>query len=432
MSTRRSAVSRAITSKRGLPAPWSCLKVRADERGRTVEHVGAQRLKRAAAAFAVCSVCAFGAAPAAAYRNPLLGGVADPGVLRTQSFDRSSTVYHVTSTSPAGPPALPTWSSPSNPTEFTSWPTRNFILRRLPAWIDRSPEALGIWAPQVYLFERLDRYIAYYSAERRGRLRRCIGRAVSARLAGAQNAPPNDFTDRGFRTRSGELEPLCHPDGEYSLIDPALFADPVTRRRYLLYKRDRNVGPKMCRPQRRKPKEIVIRRVDRDDGGSPLLTPRVLLTPRCGTWETFGEHANRKKASGRASVEAPTMVYNPATGYYYLFYSGNSYQRDRYGVGVARSRSPEGPFERHPSNRPILSAEADPAFCGAGHQDIIEPATPDKPWLMFYHAYRDPQPNRPRDTQVGETCQGGRWLMLDELQWRDGWPEVRGGVPSRE
>lgn len=331
-------------------------------------------------------------AAASAAANPLLPDqeIADPSVIV------GGGEFHVISTSRTGPPAIPIRSSP----DLVNWRTSGYVFRRLPRWIDRRHD---IWAPEIYYFATLRKYIVYYSAvyRRRGTPTRCIGRAISDRL--------DDFTDRGF---GRHLRPICNTRFAYSLIDPALFS-VSNRSRYLLYKRDRTD----------RPKEIIWRSVDANDGASPLGTPRVLLRSG-GGWESEGDGVD-----GRASVEAPTMVVNPGdTRHFYLFYSGNAYERDRYGVGVARFPT-RGAAPRGPAN-PILTAERDPDYCGAGHQDVVRAGAR---WLLFYHAFPGPDED-PLAPRLGELCEplpSGRRLMVDELRWGpDGWPTVGDGTPG--
>lgn len=78
-------------------------------------------------------------------------------------------------------------------------------------------------------------------------------------------------------------------------------------------------------------------------------------------------------------VEAPTMIYRE--GYYYLFYSGNNFDIEQYGVGVARSGSPTGTFVKYPAN-PIL--RSDETFDGPGGQDVVQDRSGQ--WQMLYHA----------------------------------------------
>jgi arabinan endo-1,5-alpha-L-arabinosidase len=54
-------------------------------------------------------------------------------------------------------------------------------------------------------------------------------------------------------------------------------------------------------------------------------------------------------------------------GYYYLFYSANGYCGPGYAIGVARSKSPLGPYVK--KGDPIR--KTDPYFIGPGHCSVI-------------------------------------------------------------
>jgi arabinan endo-1,5-alpha-L-arabinosidase len=101
-------------------------------------------------------------------------------------------------------------------------------------------------------------------------------------------------------------------------------------------------------------------------------------------------------------------------GTYYLFYSDGRFDgfgSDAYELHVARSASPDGPFEK--LDRPVLASGN--GFRGPGHNSTItDDAGTD--WLL-YHAY-------------GSDASKGRQLMLDKIDWVDGWPVVNHGVPS--
>ena len=62
-------------------------------------------------------------------------------------------------------------------------------------------------------------------------------------------------------------------------------------------------------------------------------------------------------------------------GWYFLFYSANGYDSVNtdgtcnYAVGVARSRSPKGPFVKYPL--PVMHSVAPDAFTGPGHCSVI-------------------------------------------------------------
>lgn len=258
---------------------------------------------------------------------------------------------------------------------------RVFRPGKLPAWSD---PAYGYWAPQIYHFSGLNRFHAYYAAINRSTGKRCLGMAYTADVSKV-----DDFTDLGRPL-------LCQSTGEYSIIDPALFWDGYAQKLYLMYKND----PKATEGT----KQVVIRQIA-TDGVTLIGGPYHILQPTRG-WEGV-------------SVEGPTLVYR--SGYYWLFYSGATYNRDTYAIGVARATSPLGPFTKDPSGGPILSGNYDPGFCGVGHQDITW--TSAHGWLVFYHAYL---------SQSGESCQGGRYLMMDVLHWdrSGGWPRIHDGTPS--
>lgn len=57
-------------------------------------------------------------------------------------------------------------------------------------------------------------------------------------------------------------------------------------------------------------------------------------------------------------------------------------------------------------------------FVGTGHNSDIVEDDSGKTWI-FYHAIDKNDPK-------------GRKLMLDEVQWKDGWPHVEGNSPSHE
>ena len=107
--------------------------------------------------------------------------------------------------------------------------------------------------------------------------------------------------------------------------------------------------------------------------------------------------------------------------------------RQSYAVGVARARSVEGPFEKHPS--PIMhrcgyvpptagnvppkpSAIEGGTGLVPGHCSVLPVQGQADRWAMFYHG-RNMLKN------------GSRVLMMDELRWdSDGWPTIGGCCPS--
>ncbi len=86
-----------------------------------------------------------------------------------------------------------------------------------------------------------------------------------------------------------------------------------------------------------------------------------------------------------------------------------------YGTGVARSKSPLGPFVKR--SRPILASNA--TWVGPGHNSVVR--TGGRAW-MVYHAWSGAH-------DCGDD--GVRELMLDPITWSGGWPTVGNGTPSR-
>jgi hypothetical protein len=168
----------------------------------------------------------------------------------------------------------------------------------------------GFWAPDLQHVG--DRYLLYYSAQRKGDSRRCIGVAIS-------HTPDGDFRDIGHPLVASD------PDGA---IDPTLLKAQGAL--YLLYKRDGNAFGQ--------PSVIFGRPLD--PTGLKVIGPRkVLLQSQPSGWEG-------------GVVEGPTAVSVGKTTY--LLYSGGYYLGAGYGEGEAvRHGTPLGPFRRAPNN-PVL------------------------------------------------------------------------------
>ena len=116
--------------------------------------------------------------------------------------------------------------------------------------------------------------------------------------------------------------------------------------------------------------------------------------------------------------------------FYYLFYSGDNCcgPDAEYGVMVARSESATGPFETlEEAQRRAAQPDAvqERALACAGAQFASSPTRPGEVWIV-YHAI---DVNRPRQRQEDE-INSRRILLIDRIEWRDGWPFV--GTPSDE
>ena len=111
-------------------------------------------------------------------------------------------------------------------------------------------------------------------------------------------------------------------------------------------------------------------------------------------------------------VEAPWIVLRDGT--YYLFYSGNVYD-SRYRTGVARASSITGPYEKH--GAPILANNG--TWVGPGHGSVVTAADLD---YFVFHAWRN--------NGSGGNAAGGRHVLVQRIDWVDGWPRIGNGTPS--
>ena len=229
------------------------------------------------------------------------------------------------------------------------------------------------WAPELHAVG--DGVMAYFTSVNGG----------NVLSVGAASAPSIDgpFTDLGA--------PLVqNPVG---VIDASYFEDDDGSK-WLLDKIDGN--------SQGDPTPIRIRELTADgrafaDGSSP----QQILVNQSSTWEG-------------GVVEAPWLV--KRDGMYYLFYSGNVYD-DRYRTGVARSAALLGPYEKH--SGPIL--QNNETWVGPGHGSVVVAGGLD---YFVYHAWRN-------DGSGGNDTSQGRNVLVDRIQWQDGWPVIHDGTPSR-
>ncbi len=224
-----------------------------------------------------------------------------------------------------------------------------------------------IWAPHVIHDRPTGRYVMYYSAEPDADAGKCLAVATSA-------LPAGPFADAGEPMQCGE---------RHEHIDPMAFDDPVTGRRLLYWGSD-------SRP-------IRVRE---------LAPDRMRFAPDSPVTELLFADAG---LAYRSLVEAAWVTYRDGT--YYLFHSGDRCcgPKASYAIMVARSKDALGPFELLPA--PMLERNAE--WRAPGHNSVV---TDDQgtDWIL-YHAMREP----PR-----------RLMLLDRIEYRDGWPRIEGGQPS--
>ena len=268
-------------------------------------------------------------------------------------------------------------------TDLVHWRHLGDALPDKPRW---ATETQDFWAP--FVLEDGDRYLMYYSATpdacdvpERGH---CLAIATAT-------APAGPFIDMGM--------PLLLGMG-FEYIDPMVFHDPDTDKCYLYW----GSGFQPIKVQ-----ELADDRMS----FAPDSEPIDLVWP------------NPVNGAFPRLVEACWVIRHE--DFHYLFYSGdNCCGPDAdYGVMIARSREPTGPFETLEQAKGVphsLMLFKNERWLAPGHNSIVVDKAGDV-WIV-YHAI---DVNRPRQRQEDE-INSRRILLIDKIEWRDGWPHV--GTPS--
>ncbi|HYR06694.1 MAG TPA: glycoside hydrolase family 43 protein [Longimicrobium sp.] len=268
---------------------------------------------------------------------------------------------------------------------LVAWQHLGDALPAKPAWARRTQD---FWAPHVS--EHDGTYYLYYSARPDAALRDstrglCLAVATASR-------PEGPFTDRG--------EPLQCGSG-FVNIDPMSFDDPRTGKRLLYW----GSGFGSVKVQ-----ELAPDRISFAAGSAPVDLVHTVATD---------DPANYQRL-----VEGAWVVYREP--FYYLFYSGDNCcgPRAHYAALVARSRSATGPFETMGqvtgTGRSVV-VEMGGRWVAPGHNSVITDAA-GTDWIV-YHAV---DVNRPR-TKETDDVNTRRVMLIDRLEWVDGWPRVQGG-----
>lgn len=230
----------------------------------------------------------------------------------------------------------------------------------------------GIWAPDINKIG--DKYVMYYSMSVWGGEWTCGVGVASA------NSPEGPFTDNGKLFRSNEIN-------IQNCIDPFFIED--SGRNYLFWGSFRG---------------IYATELEAD--GLSLK-----------------KDADIVKIAGTAYEG--TYIYKRKE-YYYLFASvGTCCEglKSSYTTVVGRSKNLYGPYfdkkgkKMLDNNHEIIISKND-RFVGTGHNSEIVTDDNGDNWF-FYHAVSVDNPE-------------GRVLMLDKVNWKNGWPYVKKNSPSKK
>jgi arabinan endo-1,5-alpha-L-arabinosidase len=268
--------------------------------------------------------------------------------------------------------------------DMVAWEHLGDALPERPAWAQTTQM---LWAPDVTQHEGA--YVMAYSAAPDDPPypappddpALCLAMAVA-------ESPAGPFRDLG--------QPLyCGPTT--SDIDPALFHDPAGGGWYCYW----GSGG-----------DVVVQPVAGDlRSFAPGTSPQLLLRGWSADPHLPFEHG----------IEGPFVT--ERDGWYHLWYSGDrtwTYPPN-YATMAARSRSPVGPFQRRADGSSHIVLRDNDRWRGPGHNSVVRDDAGDD-WIV-YHAIDSRRPWL-FEGQVR------RVMLIDRIDYVDGWPVVGDGSPS--
>ena len=267
--------------------------------------------------------------------------------------------------------------------DLVQWEYLGDALPEKPEWAETTQD---FWAPSI--IHDGSTYFMYYSATPDVCHVHERGHALAVATS---DSPGGPFIDMGM--------PLLLGAG-FEFIDPMAYDDPITGKHLLYY----GSGFQPIKVQ-----ELAADRMSFEPGTGPID----LIWP------------NGEKGSFPRLVEAAWVIQHE--GYFYLFYSGDNCcgPDAEYGVMIARSKSATGPFETLEQAKGVphsLMLFKSEHWLAPGHNCMVKDKAGDD-WIV-YHAI---DVRRPRQTQEDQ-INSRRVMLIDRIEWRDGWPHV--GTPT--
>jgi arabinan endo-1,5-alpha-L-arabinosidase len=263
--------------------------------------------------------------------------------------------------------------------DLVHWELLPDALPGKPAWAATTRD---IWAPGIIEADRA--FFLYFAAPADDGRGFCLGAATSADPKGPFIPSP---------------EPLACDQG-FVDIDPMPFDDPDTGKRLLYWGSDGS--PIMAQ-------ELAADRLAFAKGSSPTA---VLQIDSSQPYQRL--------------IEAPWVVLRNGT--YYLFTSGDDCCSEvpTYAVMVARAGNALGPYQWRSEvtgtwGDSVVLHYSD-AWDAPGHNSVVGGGN-GQDWLV-YHAIDPLNPDQP------SVAARKRPMLIDRLDWIDGWPKVNGDIPS--
>jgi beta-xylosidase len=249
-----------------------------------------------------------------------------------------------------------------------NWQLVDNVFAKRPEW-----SVANYWAPEIAAYK--GRYYVYYVGRKKG--------GPLAVAVATADKPQGPYTDHGVLVSQAP-----------GSIDPVPF-DDENGERYLIWKEDGN--------SKKIPTILWAQKLNED--GTKLVGEMKEILRNDAPWEG-------------AVVEGPFVVKHE--NWFYIFYSGSGCcgAGCNYALGVARSHSLRGPYEKCPRN-PILAGNEH--WKCPGHGSIVQDERGR--YFLMYHAYA-----------TKDHVFTGRQALLDEVKFeKDDWPSINNGKgPSSE
>ena len=354
----------------------------------------------------------------------MLYGYGDPAALRVENgADGNDAWYYVVSTSNDAPDSFPIIRSRN----LTDWEFVGFVFPqgRKPEWAADGEHISDYWAPEMHRIG--DEFRVYFVARDKITRELCIGMAKSSRPGGtfiAEKEPilkenvidPHVFVENDetayfyWKKDNNEIFPVRlndllakHPDFIEELFSEK--EDRITASFIqTLWSWARNLEPMerfliqqtmieavTCSFSgfEKRLADLSDRQSDVNIKNSINAVLRVMKTPMYAQRLSPGGSSlagrRRKILENDREWEAHLVEGMWVAKHelkYYLFYAGNDFSTNRYGIGVAVGNSPLGPYKK--MSEPLLRSTKD--WSGPGHPSVVR--DPNGKPLLLLHAYR--------------------------------------------